>query len=125
MHTQLRISFSSGRLFISILLLISPVPHQSIVIGWVMQHLKRAFLTVVMISVSAASSILTTSEKGGLTSGLGSQQRLMISARTGKQSFGIAGRTPLFTTAKAACTAVMFWKGSIPVISSHRTTPKL
>ncbi|KAL8130222.1 hypothetical protein V2J09_019377 [Rumex salicifolius] len=93
--------------------------------GWVEQHLKSAFRLVVMISVSARSSILTTSENGGLTSGLASQQRVMISARIGRHSFGIPGRTPLFTTAKAACTAVMFWNGRNPVISSHRTIPKL
>lgn len=98
---------------------------QSAVIGCVMQHLKRAFRTVVMISISAFSSILTTSVKGGLTSGLASQHRVIISPRTGRQSFGTIGRTPLFTTAKAACTAVIFWNGSIPVMSSHRTIPKL
>ncbi|GER36135.1 histidinol-phosphate aminotransferase [Striga asiatica] len=48
---------------------------QSAVIGWLTQHLKRAFLTVVKISVSAVSSIRTTSLNEGLTSGLASQQR--------------------------------------------------
>lgn len=100
-------------------------PHQSVVIGFVTQHLKRALRTVVMISVSALSSILTTSENGGLTSGLASQQRVIISPRTGKQSLGMIGRAPLLTTANAACTAVMFWKGSNPVTSSQRTIPKL
>lgn len=99
--------------------------HQSAVMGWVIQQRKRAFRTVVNISVSAFSSILTTSVKWGLASGLASQQRVMISVRTGKQSFGTMGRTPLLTTANAACTAVMFWKGSIPVISSQSTIPKL
>ncbi|KAJ6956849.1 hypothetical protein NC653_038918 [Populus alba x Populus x berolinensis] len=84
-----------------------------------MQHLKRALRTVVKISVSAFSSILTISAKGGRTSGLVSQQRVMISLSTGRQSFGITGLTPLLTTANAACTAVMFWKGSKPVMSSH------
>lgn len=98
---------------------------QSAVIGWVMQHLKRALRTVVIISISAFSSILTTSAKGGLTSGLASQHRVMISLRTGKQLPGMLGRTPLLTTANAACTAVMFWNGRCPVISSHRTIPKL
>uniref|UniRef100_A0A3Q7H8Y7 Uncharacterized protein n=1 Tax=Solanum lycopersicum TaxID=4081 RepID=A0A3Q7H8Y7_SOLLC len=94
-----------------------------------MQHLKRAFLTVVRISISAASSILTTWEKGGLLSGFPSQQRVMISPSTGKQSLGMVGRTPLLTTAKAACTAVMFWKGSIPgrcwIISLQNTVKML
>uniref|UniRef100_A0A2P2LSA4 Serine/threonine-protein kinase HT1 n=1 Tax=Rhizophora mucronata TaxID=61149 RepID=A0A2P2LSA4_RHIMU len=48
--------------------------HQSTVIGWEMQHLKRALRTVVRISVSAFSSILTISVKGGRISGLASQQ---------------------------------------------------
>lgn len=99
--------------------------HHSMVIGWLTQHLNRAFRTVVKISVCAFSSILTTSVKCGLTSGLPSQQRVMISLRIGRQSMGMFGRTPLLTTANAACTAVMFWKGSIPVMSSHRTMPKL
>lgn len=99
--------------------------YQSVVMGCVIQHRKRALRTVVNISVSAFSSILTTSVKGGLASGLASQHRVMISLRTGKQSFGTMGRTPLLTTANAACTAVMFWKGSIPVINSQRTIPKL
>ncbi|KAJ0921748.1 hypothetical protein HanPSC8_Chr05g0195271 [Helianthus annuus] len=90
-----------------------------------MQHLNRALRTVVMISVSACSSILTTSVKGGLTSEFPSQQRVIISLRTGRQSCGMVGRTPLLTTANAACTAVMFWNGSIPVMSSHNTIPKL
>jgi len=98
---------------------------QSVVIGWEMQHRNRALRTVLRISISACSSILTTSVNGGRTSGFGSQHLVMISARVGRQSWGIAGRTPLFTTAKAACTAVMLAKGSMPVMSSHSTMPKL
>lgn len=128
-------SFSLCRLLQSLSSYVTSVPrfifswYQSAVIGWamqwVMQHLKRALRTVVIISISAFSSILTTSAKGGLISGLASQHLFMISLRTGKQSWGTIGRTPLLTTANAACTAVMFWNGSIPVISSHRTIPKL
>lgn len=99
--------------------------NQSEVMGCVKQHLKRAFRTVVIISFSAFSSILTTSGKGGRTSGFASQQRVMISVSAGRQSFGIIGLTPLFTTANAACTAVIFWNGSNPVMSSHMTMPKL
>ena len=47
---------------------------------------------------------------------------LETSLSTGRQSFGITGLTPLFTTANAACTAVMFWKGSKPVMSSQNYT---
>ncbi|KAL9338556.1 hypothetical protein Peur_067571 [Populus x canadensis] len=47
---------------------------------------------------------------------------LETSLSTGRQSFGITGLTLLFTTANAACTAVMFWKGSKPVMSSQNYT---
>jgi hypothetical protein len=90
-----------------------------------MQHLNRALRTVLVISISAISSILTTSLKVGRASGFGSQQRVMTSARAGRQSCGTVGRTPLFTTANAAWTAVMLAKGSMPVMSSHSTMPKL
>jgi hypothetical protein len=84
-----------------------------------------AWRTVVIISSLACSNILTTSIKLGRKSELASQQRDMISARAGGQSAGIGGRTPRFTTANAAWTAVMFWKGNKPVMSSHSTMPKL
>ena len=45
-----------------------------------------------------------------------------MSLSTGRQSFGITGLTPLFTPANAACTAVMFWKGSKPVMSTQSFT---
>ncbi|BAT04383.1 Os08g0224150 [Oryza sativa Japonica Group] len=90
-----------------------------------MQHRKRALRTVLTTSISTCSSILTTSVNGGRASGFASQHLVMISARAGRQSWGMAGRTPLFTTANAACTAVMFAKGRFPVTSSHRTMPKL
>ena len=55
------------------------------------------------------SSMRTTSEKVGWTLGLASQQRVMISPSTGRQSAGIIGRTFRFTnrngrTARAAKT---------------------
>uniref|UniRef100_K3YKE9 Uncharacterized protein n=1 Tax=Setaria italica TaxID=4555 RepID=K3YKE9_SETIT len=98
---------------------------QSRVIGWAMQQRKRALRTVVRTSDSTCSSIMTISVNGGRTSGFASQHLVMISPRAGRQSWGMVGRTPLFTTANAACTAVMFAKGTLPVTSSHRTMPKL
>ena len=83
---------------------VSSFLNQPVAVGW-MQHLKCAFLILVMISVSAASSILTTWEKVGLLLVSESQQQVMISDKTSKQSMGIVGQTPLLTTAKAACTA--------------------
>lgn len=95
------------------------------VMGWEMQHLNLALRTVLVISISAISNILTTSLKVGRASGFASQQRVMTSARAGRQSCGTVGRTPLLTTANAAWTAVMLAKGSMPVTSSHNTMPKL
>lgn len=97
---------------------------QSMVIGWT-QHLNLALRMLFITSASARSSIITISVNGGRTSGFASQQRVNMLLSTGRQSVGIAGLTPLFTTANAACTAVMFWNGTFPVNSSHSTIPKL